>query len=187
MDYIAETMLYKQTLFFIAASLTAVVHGLPSPSTDTGLKVTRQYEVEGGTLTWYEDSTPAKRSFDTVDINRRCGTNAVKCSGSHTAPSSVCFGLTAALAGPQDSGTVTRNPRSICFKATGQSVNGECCVSWANNVSGAVDGDFVNAVMAVNNQCVDSSTAQVSGLMRDTIIGSTCTTVCLSNRADGCK
>ena len=118
MDYIAETMLYKQTLFLIAASLTAVVHGLPSPSTDMALKVTRQYEVEGGTLTWYEDSTPAKRSFDTVDLNRRCGTNAVTCHGSHTAPSSVCFGLISALAGPQDSGTVTRNPRSICFTAT---------------------------------------------------------------------
>jgi hypothetical protein len=155
MNYTAETMLYKQTLFLIATCLTAVVCGLPS--------------------------------FDTVDLNRRCGSNAVTCHGSHRAPSSVCLGLAVALGGPQESGTVTRNPRSICFTETGQSVNGKCCVSWANNVSNAVDGDFLNAITALNNQCVDTSSGQVSGLMRDTTIGSTCTTVCLSNRDDGCR
>jgi hypothetical protein len=187
--HIVAAMLYKQTLFIIAASLTAVVRGLPSPSPSPApeeLKVIGQYEVEGGNITWYGDSdTPAKRSFDTVDLNRRCGTNAVTCSGSHKASSTVCGGLGFALSGPQNSGTVIRNPRSVCYKASGQS-SGECCVSWANPVSNAVDGDFTNAVITINNRCVDGS-RQVSGLMRDTTIGSTCTTVCLSNRPDGCR
>jgi hypothetical protein len=147
--------------------LIAVVRSFPSPSTDVELKAIRQYEVG-----------------DTIDLNRRCGSNTVQCYKSHKAPSSVCSGLAFALSGPQKDGIV-RNPRSICFQAKGQS-SGQCCVSWANPVSNAVDSDFLNAMTLVNNGCLDQS-SQVSGLIRDTMIGSTCTTVCLSNRDDGCR
>jgi hypothetical protein len=145
--HIVAAMLYKQTLFIIAASLTAVVRSLPSPSPEE-LKVIRQYEVEGGNITWYGDSdTPAKRSFDTVDLNRRCGTNQVICSVSNQAPTAICGGIAYGFSAQNDV-TVMENPRSLCYTASGQN-SGECCVSWANPVSYAIYGNFVNAITTI--------------------------------------
>ena len=183
--YTAAAMLCKQTLFIIATFLTAIVRSLPSPSSDTELKVIKHYEVEGGNITWYGDVTPAKRSSDTVGLNRRCGTNKLKCSGSNQAPSAVCAGLAFTVAGPMGGQSTGQSPRSICFTASGQT-SGECCVSWSNPVSNAIDNYFITSIIDINNGCMTQS-GQVSGLTGDTSIGNTCTVVCLSNRPTGCN
>ena len=78
-----------------------------------------------------------------------------------------------------------QSPRSICFTASGQT-SGECCVSWSNPVSNAVDNYFITSIIDINNGCMTQS-GQVSGLTGDTSIGNTCTVVCLSNRPTGCN
>ncbi|KAN0070988.1 hypothetical protein V8E54_011153 [Elaphomyces granulatus] len=99
-------MLCQQTFFIVAAFLTLSVHSLPSPPLDMGLKVIRQYEAEGGNITRYKDQSPAKRSFDTVDLSRpQCGSGNLTCSSQNTfaAYQSDCAGLLSVLSGQQPS------------------------------------------------------------------------------------
>ncbi|KAJ7615956.1 hypothetical protein FB45DRAFT_680231, partial [Roridomyces roridus] len=71
------------------------------------------------------------------------------------------------------------SPRSIC-----QTVNGnQCCVSWANAVSGLIQLDLVSAANDVLNDCGGND---ISGLTRNTNLNGICTTQCLSNRPSGC-
>ncbi len=128
----------------------------------------------------YGDAGPEKRS--PAALERRCGSNQVECYGSHVASTSTCAQLIVSVVGPRAQTPIPSSPRSFCLTGSG----GQCCISWANVVNNAVYKDLVSSAMAVNDQCQNSA-GQVSGLTRDTLIGSTCTTQCLSGRPDGCS
>ncbi|KAJ7754727.1 hypothetical protein B0H14DRAFT_3166462 [Mycena olivaceomarginata] len=143
-------------------------------------------ETANGTLTFW--GYPDGASKRAVGLEKRqCGNNAVTCSGSHTADVNSCRQLISSLSsnGGQGVGKETdtgqkRPPRSICTTQNGN----QCCVSWADAVSGLTQGNLVNAAQAVLNDCAGST---VSGLSRDTNLNGVCTTECLSNRATGCS
>jgi len=78
---------------------------------------------------------------------------------------------------------IKKDPRSICKTYPGL---GQCCFSWSNIIYGASEIDVANAAVQLSNGCVDS-TGKVSGRLVNTIIGSSCTTLCLSNRATHCS
>jgi hypothetical protein len=65
---------------------------------------------------------------------------------------SDCDGLQSVLSGQQSNGTVDRDIRSVCYQAGGQDLR-QCCVTVTIPISNAVDGDFLNYVIALNNQC----------------------------------
>jgi hypothetical protein len=169
-------MLCQQTLFILAAFLTTVIHSLPSPPP----------EAEGGNITWYGDQTPAKRSFD---LNRRqCGRlSTVTCSSRniYLAYQSDCAGLQSVLSGQPYNGTVTRDIRSVCYLAGGQGSR-QCCVSITIPILDVVDADFLNSVIALNNQCWDGKFG-VAGIISHTTIRSGCNNVCLSNHWNKCQ
>ncbi|KAF8144969.1 hypothetical protein K438DRAFT_1735693 [Mycena galopus ATCC 62051] len=139
------------------------------------LVVLSTQETANGTITvWgYADG-----AFERAVEKRQCGGNAVTCSGSHTADVNSCRQLISSLSSSAGSGLGT-SPRSLCVTQSGN----QCCVSWADAVSGLVQGDLVNAAVAVFNDCAGST---VSGLSRDTNLNGVCTTECLSNRPTGC-
>lgn len=177
-------MLCQQTLFIVTAFLTAVVHSLPSPPI-------QPYEAEGDHLTLYNgDQTPAKRSFDTVDLNRRqqCDSpGTVTCSGAsiYLAVQSDCAGLQSVLSGQQPynlNGTVTRTEGSVCFLAGGQGSR-QCCINLMIPVQNAVDADYLNSVITLNNQCRNGN--GVAGIITSTTVKSGCNNVCLSNHGTG--
>jgi len=179
-------MLCKQTLFLIATSLAAVV-SLPSPSPDMELKVIRQHVVGERNFTLYGDMSLARR--DTVDLNRRCGTNVWACDSSNTASWYMCSALILYLKdGLEYDKSIASSPRSACLYGQGQILE-QCCISWADPISGAEIQDLDKSSKIVLDNCHYERFADklVSGLIRDTLIGSTCTTVCMSNRPDRCR
>jgi hypothetical protein len=181
-------MLCQQTLFIVAAFLTMAVHSLPSPPPDMGLKVIRQYEVEGGTITWYGDQTPAKRSFDTIDLNRRqCGSGNLTCSDKqiYMAYQSDCAGLLSVLSGQPSNGTVDRVIKSVCYSAGGR-YSRQCCISTTIPISNVVDGDYLNFATTLYNQCGDAKSGKVAGIIRSTKVKYDCNNVCLSSHYGQC-
>ncbi|KAK3489858.1 hypothetical protein B0T13DRAFT_406112 [Neurospora crassa] len=178
----AETalkMLPKQILAF-SAFLAAIAFASPVPApAEDGLIIIEQTETENGTITWYGDeSTPiTARSTPSPELDKRCGSNAVTCSGSHRAYAPVCTNLINSLS----SQAIPQSPRSVCLSQGGN----QCCISWANVVQDAQFYYLQSAARKALNGCVSSS--YVSALTRDTLIGNTCTTQCLSNRATGCS
>jgi hypothetical protein len=173
-------MLYQQTLFIVAAFLTMSVHSLPSPPPDMGLKVIRQYEAEGGNITWYKDQ---KRSSDIVDLNRRqCGEGNVTCSTQqkYMANQSDCDGLISVLKGRPTNGTVRRDMSSVCyFKDSHQ-----CCISVTTPIPNVVDEDYLPAAITLND-CWDAN-SKVAGVISYTAIKLECNTACLSNGYNDC-
>ncbi|KAF9930897.1 hypothetical protein FBU30_011095 [Linnemannia zychae] len=59
------------------------------------------------------------------------------------------------------------------------------CTSWSIAVSGGRFGYLVSAERSIETTC--GTTWGTSGLSRDTLIGGTCLTQCLSDRPDGCN
>ncbi|KAF9930054.1 hypothetical protein FBU30_000891 [Linnemannia zychae] len=174
-------------LFKIANILSAVAFlgaVMAQEPTAEGYNVLHTESVQGGTITWYGDST-AKASASAVEsssmrLNKRCGENHVICYGSHRALG--CDYLINYLQSNSGS-TMPVSPRAICFKVTptGQ----QCCTSWSIAVNGGRYGYLLSAARAINTQC--GTPSGTSGLSRDTSIGGTCLTQCLSDRPDGCK
>ncbi|KAN0070989.1 hypothetical protein V8E54_011154 [Elaphomyces granulatus] len=183
-------MLFQQTLFIVAAFLTTVVHSLPSSPPDMGLKVIRQYEAEGGNITWYGDQTPAKRSFDTVDLNRRdCSSGNLTCSDKqiYTANQWDCDGLQSFLAGQPSNGIIIRDVfNSVCYVAGGQ-IPSQCCISATIPISNVTtDADYLNFVVTLNNQCRGAKSGKVAGIINSTKTKYDCNNVCLSNHPNDC-
>ncbi|KAN0070981.1 hypothetical protein V8E54_011146 [Elaphomyces granulatus] len=185
-------MLCQQTLFIIAAFLTTAVHSLPSPPPGMGLKVIRQYEAEVDNITRYKDQAPAKRSFDTVDINRpQCtGSGNPNCSSQDWtfAPyQSDCAGLLSVLSGQPTNGTVERDIYSVCYSATGGGqYSRECCISSTKPISNVVDKDYLNFAITLYSQCGNAKTGQVAGFIGYTTINSECNIVCLIDDYNDC-
>jgi hypothetical protein len=175
-------MLCQRTLFIVAAFLTMSVHSLPSPPPDMGLKVIRQYEAEGGNITWYKDQAPAKRSFDTVDLNRsQCSSGNPTCASQNifAAYQSDCAGLLSVLSGQQPrNGTVKRDVNYVCYSASGRHSR-QCCISMMQPISNVVDRDYLNFAITLYNQCGDAKSGRVAGVISYTTINSECNNVCL--------
>ncbi|KAH7635554.1 hypothetical protein SMAC4_13726 [Sordaria macrospora] len=173
-------MLTKQ-IVAIGVFLAAIASASPVPAlAEDGLVIIEQTEIAEGTITWYgeEESTPiAARSPVSADLDKRCGSNLQTCSGSHRAYAPVCNNLINSLSGQ----SIPQSPRSVCLSQGGD----QCCISWANVVRDAQFYYLQNAARKVLNGCVSGN--WVSGLTRDTLIGNTCTTQCLSNRPNGCS
>ncbi|KAK3344563.1 hypothetical protein B0H65DRAFT_508453 [Neurospora tetraspora] len=172
-------MLSKKILaigVFLASMASATP--VPVPAED-GLIIIEQTEIEDGTITWYgEGSTPiTARSPVSPELHKRCGSNTVTCSGSHKAYQPVCINLINSLS----SQSIPQSPRSVCLSQGGN----QCCISWANVVQDAQFWYLQSAAWKALNGCVSNN--HVSGLTRDTLIGNTCTTQCLSDRASGCS
>ena len=185
-------MLCRQIFFIVAAFLMTVMHSLPSPPPDMGLKVIRQYEAEGDNITWHGDQTPAKRSFDTVDLNRRqcdskpenqpkltCWNNTI-----YTAKRSDCADLQAVLSGQQRKGKVERLLNSVCYIVQGPRQT-QCCISMTMPILNVVDQEYLNFVNTFMNQCGDPS-GLVAGLISPITTGFDCNNVCLSNHYNRC-
>ncbi|KAJ7740787.1 hypothetical protein B0H14DRAFT_2989875 [Mycena olivaceomarginata] len=169
-------------IFNIAFILSALAffQARASPVADgaSDLVLLSTQETANGTLTFW--GYPDGASKRAVGLEKRqCGSNAVTCSGSHTADVNSCRQLISSLRSNGGQGVGT-SPRSICTTQNGN----QCCVSWADAVSGLTQGNLVNAAQAVLNDCAGST---VSGLSRDTNLNGVCTTECLSNRATGCS
>ena len=174
----------KQTLFIIVASLSAVVRSLPSPSPDLGLKVIRQFEVDGGNFTLYGDKPLARR-----DTTGKCGsrTDTVTCGKAHYGSYFMCSSLIYYLEfGLEHDNKLKGSPRSACLHGDGQ-ISGMCCISWADSITDAYIQDFEFSSRTVLDKCKDKSGEWVSGLIREASIGSSCTTVCISDRAGKCS
>ncbi|KAK3392214.1 hypothetical protein B0T20DRAFT_360471 [Sordaria brevicollis] len=181
-------MLSKQFLA-ISAFLAAVASATPVPApAEDGLVILQQNETEVGTITWYTDTDADADTEQPVDrrsvsaplsqdLHKRCGSNTLTCSGSHRAYSPVCSNLINSLSGQ----SIPQSPRSVCLSQGGN----QCCISWANVVQDAQFYYLQSAAWKALNGCVSNS--YVSGLTRDTLIGNTCTTQCLSDRASGCS
>ncbi|GAB1317751.1 hypothetical protein MFIFM68171_07961 [Madurella fahalii] len=171
-------MFIKQTLVsaFCLATLAAA---LPAPDVPDGLVILQQSEMDNGVLTVYGDATPEKREAVEHLDRRQCGSNSIQCFSSNTANPGTCQQL---INNVRNNGSgLPSSPRSICFSNSG----GQCCISWANPVSGAIQAHLADAAQSTLNTC--STGSAVSGVSRNTIIGTTCTTQCLSNRASGCS
>lgn len=140
--------------------------------------------VDGLELTWYgipEHQANANATAANENAKRACGDNFVVCSGSHKASNSVCQSLLSALNNNRQT-TVSRSPRAVC---QGQS-NNQCCTSWSIEVNGNLQyGHLYDAASKVISQC--NSGGSISGLARDVDLAGTCTTQCVSNRANGCS
>ncbi|KAF7350039.1 hypothetical protein MVEN_01305600 [Mycena venus] len=170
-------MIFKFNAALILSAL-AFFQTRASPVADASdLVVLSTQETANGTITIWGYSDGASKRADTLE-KRQCGGNAITCSGSHTADINSCRQLISSLSSNSGSGVGT-SPRSICTTQNGN----QCCVSWADAVSGLTQGDLVDAAQEILNDCGGSS---VSGLSRDTDLNGVCTTQCLSNRADGC-
>jgi hypothetical protein len=143
------------------------------------LKIIYEEKVADGVLEFYGGPASKNRSVSLPLLSPQCGSNRVTCDGGNTAPSSVCRSLINAL---RSSGNerLRRSPRSICLDQG----TSRCCTSWANDALSSTRSHLVNAAEQMLNAC--GSRGWVSGYTYDTLLGSTCTKQCLSNRPDGC-
>ncbi|KAA8634580.1 hypothetical protein SMACR_03003 [Sordaria macrospora] len=192
-------MFSKQILIAAAflATLSTAAPATGSASSDTtalkidvpeGLKILEQYETKsGGTVVWFGDENPVNATNTVVPdeasthaLNRRCGSNRVACYGDHQTFMPTCEVMTLDTSVLLRDTPIPPSPRSICFYQRGAT----CCVSWADNVSGAVYRHLINGANAVRKGC---PTRWASGKSYDTLIGRTCTTQCLSDRPNGCN
>jgi len=198
----------KQTVLFLGCLLGAAtaiqvadvqVPGITMPETEEGLLLIHYkvvYDVVDGTnqtsvLAYYVDADPINSTLPlTTSPNNKsplskkvCGSNNVSCYSSNQANQTLCNGLVNNLA--RSGANVPYSPRSICLFGGGCGCT--CCVSWANPVPAGTAQQFqlANAADKVLSQC--SSSSGVSGLTRNTLIGDTCTTQCLSDRSTGCE
>ena len=168
-------------LIVAAASLPFLARGMPA-SEFPGLEVLEQFTKDDGALiiTVYGDadwSSPSRRD-SAAGLERRCGSNQVTCDNEHLADRNACVSLVNALDG--DQAELQGSPRSICGTYSGK----KCCVSWHNPASGAVRASLVPPAQAILNQCKGDT--GVSGKTSDSLLGQTCTNLCVSNREKGC-
>ncbi|PMD21357.1 hypothetical protein NA56DRAFT_572224, partial [Hyaloscypha hepaticicola] len=109
---------------------------------------------------------------------RVCGSNDVSCYSSYRANKGVCSSLIYQI--EISNANVLNSPRAICIRGTCGC--NTCCVSWANPVPSGTAQEFELSPAAYK-----TLPAGVSGLTRNILIGDTCTTQCLSGRANGCE
>jgi len=152
--------------------------GLIIPKASEALAVINVETVGDQTLHWYGLANEAPPSpFLT---KKACGDNKVDCDSRHQASTRICGLLWRTLVS-SGGRAVPRSPRAVCLSQRGE----QCCTSWAREVPRPLFyRDLAPAVQKISTSCAGN---RVSGLSRDTNLAGTCTTQCLSNRADGCR
>ncbi|KAJ8115731.1 hypothetical protein ONZ43_g4603 [Nemania bipapillata] len=167
------------TFAVVMASLASTAQSAPATG-PAGLVVLEQFLSKDGasTITVYGDAKRDVTIARDTDLFKRCGTNQLTCDNAHLADRNACNSLVNDLRG--SGAALPGSPRSICGTYSGS----QCCVSWANPVSGAVRDNLVSAAQKALDGCQGNT--GVSGKTSDTLIGQTCTSQCLSNRASGC-
>ncbi|KAK3398812.1 hypothetical protein B0T20DRAFT_218517 [Sordaria brevicollis] len=169
---------------FLAALSTAAPASNSVAEIDVpeGLKIIDVTEAAGVELVWYGDADGVESTSEaeTPSLSRRCGSNRTQCFNDNQAAASSCEALINGLL--NSSNNLPVSPRSVCATLAGN----RCCTSWANNLSGAKYYYLQSAASAILRNCRGSA-GFVSGKSYDTLLGSTCTTQCLSNRPDGCN
>ena len=168
-------MLFTHTAIF--AIMAVVMGAIQShagpliPKADKGLVAIRTEHAGTGSQTSFSLSKTA------------CGDNDITCytSGSHQASTDSCWFLLNSLqASSGDS--APKSPRSICVSQSGN----QCCTSWADQVNGPLFfRDLIPAVQKLLTTC-PAPGGRMSGTSKDTDLGGTCTTQCLSDRPNGC-
>ncbi|KAJ6528447.1 hypothetical protein B0H19DRAFT_969072 [Mycena capillaripes] len=173
-------MIFNLNFSTAALVLSALVifQARASPVADASdLVLLSTQEAANGTITfWGYPDGASERAVGALE--KRCGTNDITCSGSHAADVNSCSQLISSLRNHAGQGVGT-SPRSICISQNGN----QCCVSWANPVSGLTQNDLVNAAQKIFNDCGGNTK---SGLSRNTNLNGVCTTECLSDRPTGC-
>jgi hypothetical protein len=111
---------------------------------------------------------------------RQCGSNDLFCSRNYI-PTNTCVVQLYSDINLTYRDTIPEAPRSICRSS---STGGFCCVSWAHPARGAVRNNLLAAMQKAQYGCVLNSQ---SGLTRNTNLGGTCTTQCLSSDANTCR
>ncbi|KAJ6467915.1 hypothetical protein C8R45DRAFT_838441 [Mycena sanguinolenta] len=162
--------------FIIAAfAVLADSSAAAAVANGTDLVITQTRTVGNYTLTVWSDAAGA--SVTNPELDRRCGSNSVTCSGSNKADSTICGNLLNEL---YDSTTVLANsPRAVCL---GQSGN-ECCVSWSAAVGDLEQEDLWSAADKTYNACYSGT---ISGYADDVNLQGYCVRQCLSNRPNDC-
>jgi hypothetical protein len=166
------------SLALIAATLAQAAPPPTQPGNSTDLPVLFTEEIAAGTITVYGSSPNDPLPEASADA---CGSNDVVCNSGNAAPSSLCNSLVNYLS-KQGNRAAPLSPRSVCLF---QNRAGMCCASWANPVDNLLYEYLAEGAARVETQCGQGAT--VSGLTRNTLLARTCTTQCLSNRANGCQ
>jgi hypothetical protein len=135
----------KFSLTVIAAIIGLAV-ALPEPVVDLPILAQRDLGEEG-LLTFYEREAPEIESRSLFELDRRCGTNSVKCYNTHQAETKVCGTLINRICGNTDK--VPGNPRSVCLKQSGS----QCCISWNSNSGSFPRSYLCDAAKAVYDKC----------------------------------
>ncbi|KAI1737086.1 hypothetical protein F4680DRAFT_220208 [Xylaria scruposa] len=174
--------MHVSALALVATSLTLLAKSAPIDES-SGLVILDQFTSKDGvsTITVYGDAVESHSEVTTarpVNLYPRCGSNSLVCDNQHLADRSACTNLINEFRGSYQE--IPGSPRSICGTWSGS----QCCVSWKTPVQNAVRDNLVVAAQKALDGCRGDT--GVSGETNDTLIGSTCTTQCLSNRPDGC-
>ncbi len=164
-------------LFTEGARAAAIVDG-------RGLEAVHVESTVNGTLTWYGDGASSKARNEDSAFSARdagCGTNSIKCSGSHAYSGGLCQQLLASLNNGANA-PVAGSPRSVCLGQSSDS--GQCCISWSKaTIYGLRQKDLLPSSQRVLNEWRYSSSS--SGQEWNVLLGGTCLSQCLSNGPTG--
>ena len=114
-------------------------------------------------------------------MKRVCGSADEKCYSGHRANAAVCNRLIYEL--ETSPAPIKSSPRAVCQV---HPCCGKCCISWADRVYNGIYPELARPAYKVLGSCTNHE-GMVSGLTRNTLLGETCTTECVSNRPDGCE
>ncbi|KAH7371039.1 hypothetical protein BKA66DRAFT_470469 [Pyrenochaeta sp. MPI-SDFR-AT-0127] len=137
---------------------------LTGPPDEQYWLLTEENLPEGISRTEFNEDIPSPR------LVRR----GIDCSGSHRANGGDCIALLNAI--NQDGNQIQNSPRDIRYN--------NCFLSWSSVVYG-VRFEFTPHAREIFDAC--SNNGWISGLKRDVNIGGRTTTVCMSNRPNGCN
>jgi len=168
----------KATILATVATLLAQSQAAAVDSrTPDGLKVVKVENHANGTLTWYADAGPVPRD-EVSSRDAGCGTNTIKCSGSHAYDGDLCKQLFNSL---QANLYMSSEPRAVCL---GQG-NDQCCISWSKTAKYSMrQKDILPSAQRVFSEC--GSSYYLSGQEWNVLLDGTCVSQCLSNRPSGC-
>ncbi|KAI0411426.1 hypothetical protein F5X98DRAFT_380739 [Xylaria grammica] len=169
------------TLAFVVSSFAFLAECAPLDES-AGLVVLKEVTSKDGVskITVYGDAAKSHSEVPArgLDLLPRCGSNQLVCDDQHLADRNACTSLVNDLRDSLE--RVPDSPRAMC----GRYNNALCCVTWRTPVQNAVFDNLVDAAQKVLDGCRGDT--GVSGETNDTLIGSTCTTQCLSSEMSGC-
>lgn len=190
-------------LLLLVTTLTQLSQTAPAPTNPlngTDLVPVYTRPLAGGILTYYAppSSAPSAFSFDwdqswghpsllpapphpsvANTLARRCGSNAIHCSTTNQAVTSVCQTLVNSL--HDNAGVYIPNTVQSVSWSGGD--DGQCFIRWTAQVSGLYQGYLGSAADKTLSQC--GGATWVSGWASDVNLNGVCVNQCMSNR-DSC-